>query len=96
MTFSPSFDGGMNQTVKNNQMLHDIHMWAEYIPDKTFWMLARLREKMRRGAPLNEEEEKKLWSVWKTTNYFKNVKRQIPPPDEERKFKAKPTKERYV
>lgn len=87
-----NFDPEMNQPQNRVKMLRELHTWAEYMPDWAWKAFAWIRPIIRRGGAMKKDEEERLWSIWKTTNYWKNVKKQVPPPDEDRPNKQKKTK----
>ena len=90
-------DPAINQPAKRVQMLHDLELWAKYIPDWAWWSLAKLRPIVKRGGAMQPDEEETFFKVWKSTNYYKS--KGIVPTSEDKPFKPKPKppfKEFYV
>lgn len=79
-----AFHPSMNQPQSRVKMLREIESWATYLPDWAWRSFAWLRPIIRRGGTMKPEEEEKLFRIWKSADYWKNKKKQIPPPDEDR------------
>lgn len=76
-----------NQPQQRVRMMQELESWVKWMPDWALWSFAHLRPLIKQAKRLSEEDEKKLWNLYKATSF--NKSKGIIPKSEDRPFKKK-------